>query len=112
MVNASVIMFVATVVTFVLLTPGVLVSLPPKGSKLTVAIVHGVLFGILWIFLHKPLIQYTRVFENFTPKDAVNLALNQNQIHTIEEAKTKKYQYTYLTLSKVQIENLYRQIHK
>lgn len=37
---------IQTAVLFVLLTPGILVSLPPGGSKLTVAIVHAIVFAI------------------------------------------------------------------
>jgi hypothetical protein len=35
-------------VLFFVLTPGVLVSLPPGGSRTTVALTHAVVFGIVW----------------------------------------------------------------
>ena len=40
-------------VLFVLLTPGILLTLPPKGSKLTVAVVHGVVLAFLFCMAHK-----------------------------------------------------------
>ena len=40
-------------ILFVLLTPGILLTLPPKGSKLTVALVHGVVFAVLFCMAHK-----------------------------------------------------------
>ena len=40
------------VVLFVALTPGVLLRLPPGGSKLTVAAVHGVVFALVYHFAH------------------------------------------------------------
>ena len=40
-----------TVILFFLLTPGILVSLPPKGSKYTVALVHAILFGLITWFI-------------------------------------------------------------
>lgn len=40
-------------VLFVLLTPGILLTLPPKGSKWSVAIVHGLVFTLVWWFTHK-----------------------------------------------------------
>jgi len=43
----SIVHFLITVVLFVLLTPGILVRLPPKGSKWTVAIVHGTVFAFV-----------------------------------------------------------------
>jgi hypothetical protein len=40
-------------VLFFVLTPGVLVSLPPKSSKLVVAGFHAVVFALIWHFTHK-----------------------------------------------------------
>jgi hypothetical protein len=42
-----------TIVLFVLLTPGILLRLPPKGSPLVVAIVHGAVFALILCFTHK-----------------------------------------------------------
>ena len=44
-------LFVA--VLFVLLTPGVLVRLPPGGSRLVVALTHAVVFALVYHFAHK-----------------------------------------------------------
>jgi hypothetical protein len=33
------------------LTPGILVTLPPGGSKYVVALVHAILFGLILMFL-------------------------------------------------------------
>ena len=38
---------------FVLLTPGILLTLPPGGSKLTVAVVHGLVFALVYNFTYK-----------------------------------------------------------
>ena len=38
---------------FFVLVPGVLLSIPPGGSKLTVAAVHAVVFGLVYHFTHK-----------------------------------------------------------
>jgi hypothetical protein len=35
---------------FAALTPGVLVTLPPRSSKLTVALTHGVVFALVYYF--------------------------------------------------------------
>ena len=34
------------VALFVLLTPGILLTLPPKGGKFIVALVHGIVFAV------------------------------------------------------------------
>ena len=38
---------------FVLLTPGVLVSLPPKGGKFVVAATHAIVFSFVYYLTHK-----------------------------------------------------------
>jgi len=40
-------MMIYVAILFVVLTPGVLLRLPPKGSLLTVAIVHGLVFALV-----------------------------------------------------------------
>ena len=37
---------------FIVLTPGVLLTLPKGGSKLTVALVHGLVFATIYHFTH------------------------------------------------------------
>jgi hypothetical protein len=37
---------------FFILTPAILVRLPPGGSKFTVAVVHAVVFAIVFYFTH------------------------------------------------------------
>jgi hypothetical protein len=51
------VMFLCTALLFFLLTPGILVTLPPKGKKITVAVVHAVLFGLLFALSHKTLMR-------------------------------------------------------
>ena len=46
-------MFVFTALLFFVLTPGILLSLPPKGSKMMVAGVHAIVFALVWTFTHK-----------------------------------------------------------
>ena len=45
---------------FFALTPGVLVSLPPGGSTLTVAATHAVVFALVYCFLVKGLLKSRR----------------------------------------------------
>jgi hypothetical protein len=40
-------------VLFFVLTPGILVTLPPKSSKLVVAGFHAVVFALVYHFTHK-----------------------------------------------------------
>ena len=54
-------------VLFVLLTPGILVWLPPKGSRLMAALLHGLLFAVIFHFTSKPVWNMTSSMsrENF-----------------------------------------------
>jgi hypothetical protein len=38
---------------FFVLTPGIFLSLPPGGSKTTIALTHAVVFGLVWHLTHK-----------------------------------------------------------
>lgn len=49
----NIIVFFYIFLLFVLLTPGILLTLPPKGSKWTVALVHGFVFALIWAFTYK-----------------------------------------------------------
>jgi hypothetical protein len=40
-------------VLFYALTPGVLVSLPPGASRMTVNLTHAVVFGVVWALTNK-----------------------------------------------------------
>ena len=54
-----------TALLFVLLTPGLLLRLPPGGSKFTVAVVHGVVFALVYHFSHKAMWRYSMGYEGF-----------------------------------------------
>lgn len=49
----SLIVSIYAAILFFLLTPAILVRLPPGGSKWTVAAVHAIVFAILFHFTHK-----------------------------------------------------------
>jgi hypothetical protein len=51
MMNVWMSLFIA--VLFVVLTPGVLLRLPPGGSKWVVAATHAVVFALVYHFTHK-----------------------------------------------------------
>lgn len=46
-------MFFFVAVLFFLLTPGIVLSLPIKGSKTTVALTHAVIFAFIFCIIHK-----------------------------------------------------------
>jgi hypothetical protein len=49
----SIAIFIYAFLLFFVLTPGILLSLPPKGSKMVVAAVHALVFAIVWILTSK-----------------------------------------------------------
>jgi hypothetical protein len=55
----NVILFIVLVLLFVVLTPGVALSLPPKGSKLVVALTHGLVFALIWTLIKNPIYRLT-----------------------------------------------------
>jgi hypothetical protein len=49
----NILMLAYAALLFVVLTPGVLLRLPSNGSKMTVALTHGAIFGVVWYFTNK-----------------------------------------------------------
>ena len=49
----SIVMFIYAFLLFFVLTPGVLVYLPPKSSKMVTALTHAAIFAIIWQITHK-----------------------------------------------------------
>jgi hypothetical protein len=54
---------------FFILTPGVLVSLPPKSSKLTVAVTHALVFAVVYQLTNK---MVSQALEGFQVKNLPN----------------------------------------
>lgn len=52
-------------ILFVLLTPGLLLRIPPKGPLLTAAIVHAIVFAILFYFIGIFIYSYYDKMESF-----------------------------------------------
>ena len=48
----NIVFIIYVALLFILLTPGILLTLPPGGSKLVVALVHGLVFAIILHFTH------------------------------------------------------------
>ena len=49
---------IVPVILFILLTPGLLLSLPPGGSKIVVTLTHAAVFGAIYFFLRRTFPQY------------------------------------------------------
>ena len=49
---------------FYVLTPGILLTIPPKSSKKVVALVHALVFAIVWHFTHKIVWQASEGFSS------------------------------------------------
>ncbi len=74
--------FIVLAVLFFLLSPGVLLTLPPVGKKIwmsgqtsmTSVVVHAIVFVIVCYLIQK----YSNILENFATKLAVGQACKQN----------------------------------
>jgi len=61
---------------FVAFVPGVLVTLPKGGSKMTVLAVHAALFALVWHFTHKMVGRLTS--EGFQNNEVNDIVQNEN----------------------------------
>jgi hypothetical protein len=78
-------MFVYAFLLFFVLTPGVLLSLPPKSGKITVALTHALVFALIWVFTHKMVWRATHgLFEGMAHKEKMT---------TLKEEMNKKPLY-------------------
>ena len=64
----NLILILYTVLLFVALTPGVLLTLPKGGSKLTVAAVHGIVFMVVYNFTVNTVLKLSAQMEGFVEK--------------------------------------------
>ena len=78
-------------ILFFVLTPAVLVRLPPKGGKFTVAAVHAVVFSLIFHFTHKLVWQLSMGMGMPRPvrKEGMEEAPNGEQLEGEEEKKKK-----------------------
>lgn len=54
---------VYSAILFFLLTPGILLSIPKRGSKYTIAGVHALVFAVVWHFTHKQVCKLSTQYE-------------------------------------------------
>ena len=67
--NVGMTLFVAAL--FVLLTPGVVITLPAKGTLLQKAAVHGLVFAVVYHYTHKTVWSLVQGFQVAPPAPAV-----------------------------------------
>jgi hypothetical protein len=72
-------------ILFFVLVPGVLLSIPRRGSKLTVAAVHALVFGIIYHFTHKLVWRLGVSLEGFSapeisaPKESMKESMEEEE---------------------------------
>ena len=72
--NITVLVF--SVVLFFALTPGILVTLPKNGGKMTVAAVHALIFALVFYFSNKLVGQLSEGFKEGARKNTINQCSN------------------------------------
>ena len=58
-------MIVFTALLFVVFAPGILVTLPPKGKPLVIALTHGILFALIYTVTRKAVKTIIKKYEGF-----------------------------------------------
>lgn len=84
--------FLFTVLLFFCLTPGIFLSLPPKGSKRVVALTHAVVFAIVWTLIHKTVMQFGSSMGWTRPRNGNNHLENfVENYKPVQLSKEQKY---------------------
>ena len=70
---------------FFVLTPGIVLSLPPKGSKVIVALTHAIVFAVIYSITCKTV--YSYLYEGFAPegKGKNVTGVGQNRVNPVTE---------------------------
>jgi len=66
-------------ILFFVLTPGILVTLPPKSSKMMVAATHAIIFALVLGFTCKMVWKFSMRFEGFTGDAVATVADGVNE---------------------------------
>jgi hypothetical protein len=72
--------FLYVVFLFVLLTPAILVRLPPKGNKWVVALVHGVLFSVILLLTNNFVSTFGKNLEGLSEKNLSDDLMNNTDV--------------------------------
>lgn len=75
---------------FVALTPGVLLTLPKGGNKMTVAVVHGLVFAVVWYFTHRMAFRYSMQLSGFQDMNMEEEEMNAEGFQTKKPSKDAK----------------------
>jgi hypothetical protein len=75
-------------ILFFVLVPGVLLSIPRRGSKLVVAAVHALVFGLVYHFTHKLVWRLGASLEGFEALEVS--APKENMKENMEKEKEKE----------------------
>lgn len=87
----NLIMMIYAFLLFFILTPGVLLTLPPKGSKMIVAITHGVVFAVVWTLTHKIIWHATSSMEGARGRSRQERRAGRGASNETEKPKPKSY---------------------
>ena len=77
-------------ILFFVLVPGVLLSIPRKGSKLVVAAVHALVFGLIYHFTHKLVWRLGVSLEGFSAPEILAPKETMQESMEEEEEEEKK----------------------
>jgi hypothetical protein len=67
----SLLMLVVMALLFAALSPGVLIWLPFGASRRVAALVHGLVFAVVWHFLHRPIARLVSSVEGMDEEEGM-----------------------------------------
>ena len=85
-------LLIYTALLFFLLSPNVLLRLPSNGNKYVVAIVHSIVFVLIWHFTNKSVLRFMRI-EGFAEGDNCGTAVKEGQLSEDKKLKCVKKQW-------------------
>ena len=73
----TILMIVVMALLFAALSPGVLIWLPFGASRRVAALVHGLVFAVVWHFLHRPIARLVSSVEGMDEEEELKMMKNK-----------------------------------
>lgn len=85
-----ILLFIYLIVAFIAFVPGVLFTLPIKGSKLMVTFAHAILFALVWSILHKSTVKLASMLNIHIGGDMMEAMEGEEEEDDEENNKNKE----------------------
>ena len=78
-------MFIFITLLYYVLTPGILITIPPKSSKKIVALVHALVYSTVLYFIYKIVFNIDEGFQTYTEEQKKRIIKGENAYNAYQD---------------------------